>query len=154
MKTISLEDLDVGELQKCSQWFRGMNYQVCDKTLSFVMKDEDGMFCGFALLRENNIDFSCNTSEEMDIDEQMKGCEILQIYGITPQYEMKICKRMYNRIYIWCYRDTPKTMFDYFWSSSFYDQSDYYKDLLNCDKVKIQYSLSDLRTLIYSKIRD
>ena len=41
MKTISLEDLDVGELQKCSQWFRGMNYQVCDKTLSFVMKDED-----------------------------------------------------------------------------------------------------------------
>lgn len=153
MKTISLEDLTINEKQQFSCLFDNRAYLLCDKNLSFIWKDDD-KFCGFVLLRQHDIDFRYKTSERLDINEKMRGCEIMQIYGITPQIEKDICKRIYNRVFIWCYKDIPKLMFDYYWSDSLYDQSDYFLNLLNCKKAKIHYSSEDIRNIIYNKIRD
>ena len=150
MKVISIEDIQLEELMLYSQFFKGMSFQNCNQSLSYILKNDNNEFCGFAFARCNNIDLSCRYSEKMEITKEMNGCEILQIYTISTTIEALLLKRLYNRIFTWC--DNGKSSFDYLWSESL-SNYDFYSDILDCNKVT-QSSNNEQKEVIYSKLKE
>lgn len=145
MRTVSFETLGLEGVIPISEYLNMNMYKVSDKALSFVLYSDDNSVIGFVLLRANSIPSTYQIQDVIEIN----GCgvEILQIHCLIAEKEAVLLGRLTTRITIWCI--DGQIAFDYMWSVSLFDATQFYSDCLDGECTQVLISQLERKKLIY-----
>lgn len=144
----SFETLGAQGTQFLCDVIKDSAYIQCNKTLSFVLFNEEQELVGFVLLKNNSVPDTYIIDGEVHTREN--GVEILQIYCHDMRNEARLLHILSNRVIIWCTDGNPA--FNYMWSTSLGDSTHFLADVLNGELYNVLISPHERKHLFYYAI--